>query len=657
AILFNWSEQQGAVLLDRNDLDITGSLVIPGKVYLEGSAPPEFMGVNQVISANAIGIQNPGNTLVIDWRTAAGSFDRTKFYDGNLTFRIFRRTNETDWQELSGAQPSPNQNGDPIERYPYFGNTDARFIYEDTNLEDGKEYYYKVTAIDDTSPYPNEMTNTAVISGIPKDLTAPQEVSKISAVPDNNLISLSWKNPSDDDLAGVVIMKNENKPVGTGLLGSATASGDGPEYQIGDTPFGQGNGMVIYVSPQATDQFDDYYAINGQDSYYKIFTYDLASPTKFGRNHSKGAVINAVAGTAPEPITNLKAEIGEYQGEILITWNNSPDEFAGGTLIRFTTDEKLKFAILKNEKSGALLDEFPVYGDTGELDGYFISGFKPETTYYLKAFTHNATPQPLDPKDPKSVSSHHFTPGPIVSVYLPNIDAGETVVKALSVEPSPKVRVWFGKRVYRQALVDKGLDFSSPSKPTIKMEVSIPEPYSLDQSPSSYYMVMDNAVTYTFKKKTIEKNQATFELDLPDKLTPGEHTFSFIAKSSGSQAKAASIAEQATVTVHDGPLAITDRPLSFPSPFNPERDKRVIFQYTLSNTSNIDLMIIDITGKIVKKIPINSGEEGAMAQLNKVTWDGITTEGRPVANGLYIVNILSRDNKKSLGKLKLTVYR
>ncbi|MBU0671955.1 MAG: hypothetical protein KJ732_02880, partial [Candidatus Margulisbacteria bacterium] len=533
--LFDWSEGRSNSVRDQDQVDVTGLVIDPEMTYLEESAPPQFTGLSQVASANMLGETNPGNTLVLDWRTPAGAFDLTRFYDNKLSYRVFRKSQDTDWQEISEAQPAPDPYTDPIERYPYKGNTNTEYLFEDKGLNDGQSYLYKVTAIDDTSPQPNEQTNTAVLRGVPLDLTPPQEVSNLSASVGNNLITLKWTNPKDPDLGGVVIMVNEDKPISNGFLGQASTTKDGPEYKPGDEPFGQGNGQIIYVSPQANnfaavpEEFADTYAANGLQTNYKIFTYDLAMPgppREFGRNYSRGVAISETAGIAPRPITNFKAEVGEYPGEILLMWNNSLDDFAGGTLVRFTNNDRLKFAILKNERSGDLLADFPAYGGPGDLDGYFVSGFEPEKTYYFSAFAHNATEQELDPKDPASMALHHFSSGQIASVYLPKIEAEETEAGIRPAtpqnEPEPELEIQFGKRIYRQALVDKGLEFFVTEQPEIKMAVSISKPFSLDQTASSYYMIRDKAVTHTFKKKNIEKDKASFAFSLPDPLTPGK---------------------------------------------------------------------------------------------------------------------------------------
>lgn len=237
---------------------------------------------------------------------------------------------------------------------------------------------------------------------------------------------------------------------------------------------------------------------------------------------------------------------------------------------------------------------------------------------------------------------------------------GVSTVRAarIDAEALPEIKIWFGKRVYQKTLVEKGkLIFYIPQKPKIKMKVNIAKPYALSTLAASYTMTIDDEATYTFKEKKIAATLAELELTLPEKLEPGKHVFKFQAKSSGAVKAASTALETATVTVTGGDLRILDTPISYPSPYNPSRGKLVTFQYTLSNDANIDLFIFDISGRIVKKISINAGEDGGSGQLNKVTWNGIAEQGTVAGSGVYLVNIVARDDKKVLSKIKLTIYR
>lgn len=106
-----------------------------------------------------------------------------------------------------------------------------------------------------------------------------------------------------------------------------------------------------------------------------------------------------------------------------------------------------------------------------------------------------------------------------------------------------------------------------------------------------------------------------------------------------------------------GPLRLVGfSPLCYPSPFSRARNKEVAIQYNLSTAADIDIYIYSSSGEIVKKMTVQSGEEGGKAAANKVRWDGFSDLGRIIGNGIYMGTIISRAEKKVLGKFKLVAY-
>lgn len=227
---------------------------------------------------------------------------------------------------------------------------------------------------------------------------------------------------------------------------------------------------------------------------------------------------------------------------------------------------------------------------------------------------------------------------------------------AVKTEPLPRISIWFNNRLYQKALVEKGEEFYVPRRPKIKMEASIEKNYALSTNPAVYSLAINNKI-YPFQTAKIEGEKATFEFTPTDELAPGNYNFIFSAQSSGAKAAAASATEMVRVTVAGGPLRLLDTPLTYPSPFNPEKDKNMILQYTLSDNADIDIFIFNIAGEIDKKISVIAGQEGGLGQLNRVTWNGLTDQGTTVSSGVHLGNIIARDENKVLGKFKLTVYR
>ncbi|MEA3493727.1 MAG: hypothetical protein U9R38_05010 [Candidatus Margulisiibacteriota bacterium] len=100
-------------------------------------------------------------------------------------------------------------------------------------------------------------------------------------------------------------------------------------------------------------------------------------------------------------------------------------------------------------------------------------------------------------------------------------------------------------------------------------------------------------------------------------------------------------------------LAIIDRPLAYP---NPMQGNGTTFQYTLSKAANIEIYIFSPSAEIIKKIICPAGQPGGSSGKNKKSWDGQTNRGRYSANGILWVNIVSRDDGKAIGKMRLTVF-
>ena len=237
--------------------------------------------------------------------------------------------------------------------------------------------------------------------------------------------------------------------------------------------------------------------------------------------------------------------------------------------------------------------------------------------------------------------------GGLASIPSPAVQAS-----AVQTEPTPNIKIFFGDRVYQ----DQGKDFAISKKPKVKMEVTIDPPYSLDQKSSAYTLLIDDQ-TYSFTSTRIEKNKAELEATLSNALAAGNHIFKFSAASAGDQG-GASVAEQtAKVLVSAGTLRTLDVPICYPNPFNPEKDKNVTFQYTLSDDAKIEIFIFSVAGEVVKKMVLREGQEGAIGQLNKVKWDGMTDQGMIVSSGMYLVNIVSPDESRVNNKIKLSVYR
>ncbi len=83
------------------------------------------------------------------------------------------------------------------------------------------------------------------------------------------------------------------------------------------------------------------------------------------------------------------------------------------------------------------------------------------------------------------------------------------------------------------------------------------------------------------------------------------------------------------------------RIIAFPNPFGYNRSTAEIYYY-LNRSSGIDFRIYDPFGNEVVRYKFKQGQPGGRAGVNKVIWDGRNREGRRVASGIYVVQILGQ---------------
>jgi len=705
-VLFSWltnGNDHNSVL--QKELDVTGNRLAMPWSDIKPSKPPEFSGLNQVVSRHPIWGANAGNTIMLDWGSAAGAYDNTKSYNGKLTYRVYLKVEDGQWEEQPSEQPVPDPRQNPADRSPFLGNiplTENSYVIE--NLEDGKTHYVKVTASDDTSPLANEQQNTAILSVVPVDTKPPGLVHNVTSQVGDHSVLLKWENPKDNDFAGVVILKRNLGLVPENSLGGAQPASpykDGPEYSEGETPFGAGQGTIIFVSPPDSPEyvpteFQDVSANNGVISYYRIYTYDYAadSPRDMGRNYSQGVPTRAKAGIVPRAITNFKAEAGSNPGEVLLSWNNSVDDFVAGVLVRFSDDDRQKFAGL-DINSGVLAGVFQTTLGPGEKESKLLTGFATGHNYYFKALAYNQTANELDLDNDLELFQHLFSLPVTAQVKLPYVEPTTTLqptvptttlqlneptttlqptvptttlqqngtqAPVLKTEiPSPEVKIWFGSDLFQANSSQKfnlNNRFIVKPNPTIKVRISVNQPFAFSEHQITYKMIVDNATVYSLPNPKISQNEISFEKMLLEPLTPGDHTFHFLPEDPGLFAANLLTVKDVKVYVAANEVSrVVDIPISFPSPFNPEKDGEVSFQYTLSKAANIDIYIFDATARIVARLTFQAGANGGQSGQNTVKWDGKSDQGAKISNGIYFINIVSRDENRAFGKIRQVISR
>jgi hypothetical protein len=92
------------------------------------------------------------------------------------------------------------------------------------------------------------------------------------------------------------------------------------------------------------------------------------------------------------------------------------------------------------------------------------------------------------------------------------------------------------------------------------------------------------------------------------------------------------------VSIPDSSL-LSGKIIAFPNPFGFNRAAAEIYYY-LNRSSAIDFRIYDPFGNEVLSRSFRAGEEGGKAGVNRIYWDGHNLEGRRVASGIYVIQVI-----------------
>src|SRR3989338_2934968 len=102
--------------------------------------------------------------------------------------------------------------------------------------------------------------------------------------------------------------------------------------------------------------------------------------------------------------------------------------------------------------------------------------------------------------------------------------------------------------------------------------------------------------------------------------------------------------------------SIQGTPLNYPNPFDPGTQSTAI-SYTLSKSSNISLSIFDLSGNLIYKNTYTSSQAGGKAGYNEVAWDGKSSSGNYVSNGIYTYLIIVDGEVIQNGKGKISIFK
>ena len=105
-------------------------------------------------------------------------------------------------------------------------------------------------------------------------------------------------------------------------------------------------------------------------------------------------------------------------------------------------------------------------------------------------------------------------------------------------------------------------------------------------------------------------------------------------------------------------LSITGQ-INYPNPFT---DKTTI-RYKLSRDADVEILIFDAVGRLVRRLEYMAGTEGGQAArwsdpYNDVLWEGHNDFGSTVVNGAYVYEIIADDGNKTVrAKGKILKWR
>jgi hypothetical protein len=240
----------------------------------------------------------------------------------------------------------------------------------------GTTYYYSAFAYDEAYNY-----------ALPARAAGRYEsgsdcVTGFQALPGDGQIELRWTNPVDTAFTATHIRfstaGNPGLPDGTAVPGGA----DG----------------TFYDEPGSAGSFVHTGLANGTRVYYAAFAY-YATPGEY--SVGVGAAATPVDTASMPPAAVDAFEAGALEGAIEITWTNSPDARAKGTLVRYSLD-----AYPSGPTEGLPVPngtEGRFDGEAGADSSFAHAGVKQGIPYLYGAFAYDETYQCSSPKNAEAI--------------------------------------------------------------------------------------------------------------------------------------------------------------------------------------------------------------------------------------------------------------
>ncbi|MBV4429691.1 hypothetical protein, partial [Clostridium tyrobutyricum] len=208
-----------------------------------------------------------------------------------------------------GSYPENITDGDSI----YNG---TNISYEDNELTNDMEYFYRAFTYDTSDNY-NYTTEGQQVSATPSvniDTTPPGIVNNFTATAGNGKVDLSWVNPTDEDFAGVKILRKT-----TGYPSSTT------------------DGDLVYNG--AGISFEDTTIENDITYYYRVFPYDTAGNYNITEEGQEVTVT-----PSSYKIYGVKIDTTNSNPETAVTYTDDAVNMTGGSS---DWDNKFPFNVIK----------------------------------------------------------------------------------------------------------------------------------------------------------------------------------------------------------------------------------------------------------------------------------------------------------------------
>lgn len=514
------------------------------------------------------------------------------------------------------------------------------------------------------------------------------DVSNLDAVPSDEQITLTWKNPEDADFAGVLVIRRaKESPTGNPV--------DGKDYNVGDT---MGDAVVVYKGK--AESFTDTKLLLGVTYHYRIFTYDNDLYYSSGKEtwmiagwkvlFSDDFEDGNADGWDLESGWSVEKENSNY---VLNADHHGFNKWAklkkgkewtdymfrckvklieGGASLDYRRSDDGRYTLNFFENWLRICKDSP-WGNFFELKRYdtthafnkwytvTILAIKGNTKVYVDSefkFEHTDSDNPLLKG---SIALESVAHEGYVHIHIDDIK----VVSGAGI----------GEIIWSGIITPTGDTIYADG---IKLEYpdgAVSEETILDIVKYNYYsgFIYDpgnkQVGCYQFNIRnegnsfTKEVN-LTFYLDIPEGRQIGVYyydeeskkwillssTITIVMKALPEPKDSVSVSIKKMgkfmLIEYTPPGEFISQVSNYPNPFLPSKGQITKIRYTLKETCDVKIKIYDLIGDLVWTYTAYAGEEGGKEGVNEIVWDGRNGQGDLVYPGGYICLIKAGGNEK-----------